>query len=51
MRQVVQHIEEGDAAAAAKVWRRDLVFYRDEMIGRSAGPAATPTHRTNDELT
>lgn len=35
MRQVVQHIEEGDAAAAAEVWRRHLVFFRDEMLGRT----------------
>lgn len=40
MRQVVDHIEAGNAREAAAVWRRHLSFYRDEMIGRSAGPAA-----------
>ena len=34
-RQVVQHIEQGNAAEAAAVWRRHLLFFRDEMLGRT----------------
>jgi DNA-binding FadR family transcriptional regulator len=33
-RQVVRHIEQGDAAEAAEIWRQHLVFFRDEMLGR-----------------
>jgi DNA-binding FadR family transcriptional regulator len=32
---VVRHIERGEAAEAASVWRQHLVFYRDEMLGRA----------------
>jgi DNA-binding FadR family transcriptional regulator len=34
-RQVVRHIEAGRAREAADVWRRHLVFYRDEMLGHA----------------
>jgi DNA-binding FadR family transcriptional regulator len=38
-RRVVAHIERGEPAEAAAVWRRHLVFFRDEMLGRT--PAET----------
>ena len=34
-RQVVGHIERGEVEEAAAVWRRHLVFFRDEMLGRT----------------
>jgi len=35
LRAVVQHIEAGRSEEAAEVWRRHLVRFRDEMLGRS----------------
>lgn len=32
-REVLTYIEHGDAEKAAEVWRRHLVFFRDEMLG------------------
>jgi DNA-binding FadR family transcriptional regulator len=34
-RQVVNAIDQGKANQAAKIWRRHLVFFRDEMLGRA----------------
>ncbi len=42
-RQVVRYIENGRAKEAADVWRRHLVYYRDEMLG--LGKAAGKTGR------
>lgn len=36
-RAVVQHIERGEADAAADVWRRHLTRYRDEMLDGDGG--------------
>jgi DNA-binding FadR family transcriptional regulator len=33
-RRVIRHIENGEAAEAAAVWREHLLFFRDEMLGR-----------------
>ncbi len=32
VRQVIEHIAEGDADAASEVWRTHLAYYRDEML-------------------
>jgi DNA-binding FadR family transcriptional regulator len=37
--ETVRHIEQGDADAAAGVWRQHLMNFRDEMLGRAHGPA------------
>jgi DNA-binding FadR family transcriptional regulator len=34
-RLVVQHIEQANAAEAADIWRQHLLFFRDEMLGRT----------------
>ena len=41
--EVVRCIEAGQAQEAADVWRRHLVYYRDEMLGM--GKAASHTTR------
>lgn len=38
-RTVVHQIESGNATEAASVWRRHLVFFRDEMLGRTPDSA------------
>jgi DNA-binding FadR family transcriptional regulator len=40
-RQVVRFIEQGKPDEAAAVWRQHLLFFRDEMLGRSPDGATT----------
>lgn len=38
-RQILEAIERGDAAGAARVWRKHLIGFRAEMLGRNSGAA------------
>jgi GntR family transcriptional regulator, transcriptional repressor for pyruvate dehydrogenase complex len=49
VRQVVKYVEQGKAAGAADVWRQHLLFFRDEMLGRTPAVAAGDSSATNGQ--